>query len=121
VLISGPWQITIAIYLLYKQVKWAVFVGLAFQIIVLSPLQTVVTIKTRALQKKIQNMRDIRMKVINEVFGNMKIIKMYAWELSFGRKINGISVEELAILRCYIWWYTSLILFWGVCSYVGYT
>ena len=90
-----------------------VFIGIAAQTLLMAPLQALVGINARKLQKQVQKVRDRRMEVVNEVFGAMKIIKMYAWEMSFGNKISNIRNEELAILRCYVWWYTVMILFWG--------
>eukprot|EP01084_Bolivina_argentea_P146148 255987_1 len=111
-LVSAPFQITLAVYLLYQQIGWSVFVGLGIQTLFMAPLQMLVGINARKLQKQVMKIRDRRMEVVNEVFGAMKIVKMYAWETSFGNKISGIRNEELAVLRCYIWWYTIMILFW---------
>ena len=112
-LISAPFQISLALYLLYQQIGWCVFVGLGFNMCLMAPLQALVGKNTRKLQKQVMKIRDKRMQAGNEVFGAMKIVKMYAWELSFGNKISNIRDEELSILRCYCWWYTVMILFWG--------
>ena len=108
-LISAPFQIGLAVYLLYQQIGWSVFIGLAAQTVFMAPLQFLVGTNARKLQKQVMKIRDKRMEVVNEVFGAMKIVKMYAWELSFGNKIAGIRDEELSVLRCYIWWYTIMI------------
>eukprot|EP01084_Bolivina_argentea_P028756 53396_1 len=127
-LISAPFQISVAIYLLYQQIGWSVFIGLALQLVFMAPLQMLVMTNARKLQKLVMKKRDKRMEVINEVFGAMKIVKMYAWELSFGRKITGIRNEELVVLRCYVWWYVAMIVFWtfaptlvSLASFAAYT
>ncbi|ETO01993.1 hypothetical protein RFI_35447 [Reticulomyxa filosa] len=128
ILISGPFQIVIAIYLLYQQISWTVFVGVGAQIIIMTPLQAAVATRTRKLQKEVMKIRDERIKVVNEVFGAMKIVKMYAWEISFGKKISSIRERELTVLRRYVWWGTANTLFWGwaptmvtLSSFVAYT
>eukprot|EP01084_Bolivina_argentea_P028754 53390_1 len=126
--ISCPFQIVVALYLLYKQVSWSVFVGLGSQFIIIAPLMILVGSQTTKLQKQVMKIRDKRMKIVNEVFGSIKIVKMYAWELSFGRKITGIRNEELVVLRCYVWWYVAMIVFWtfaptlvSLASFAAYT
>jgi hypothetical protein len=40
--------------------------------------------------------------VAMQVFGGMKIIKLYAWEMSFRDKVKGVRDEELRLLREYM-------------------
>ena len=68
--------------------------------------------KVQVLQKSSMKMRDERMKIVNEVFGNMKIIKLYSWEESFGIKIQKIREKELKLLREFVAWSLGMSLFW---------
>ena len=77
IVLSGPFQIIIAVYLLYQQIQWAVLVGLGCQILIVTPFQGYVGKQVQTLQKQVMKIRDERIKVINEVFGNMKIVKLY--------------------------------------------
>ena len=43
--------------------------------------------------------KDERIKVMNEVLNGMKVLKLYAWEWSFHKKINTIRDEEIGFLR----------------------
>jgi hypothetical protein len=47
-----------------------------------SPLQTRVMRKLFAIRKKSMVFTDKRAKLLQEVFGNMRIIKLFAWEVS---------------------------------------
>ena len=47
------------------------------------------------------NMKDSRIKLVNEVLNGMKVIKLYAWEIPFGKLIMDIRNAELNILRKY--------------------
>lgn len=44
---------------------------------------------------------DERIKVTNEVFGSVKLLKMYGWEESFERRLSEIRNRELKQLRKY--------------------
>ena len=112
-LISAPFQISMAIYLLYLQIGWTVFVGMGFQLVLMTPLQAFVAKAARKIQKDLMKIRDRRIKVVNEVFCAMKIVKMYAWEISFGTKISDIREEELNKLKCYVYWMMCMTVFWG--------
>ena len=45
--------------------------------------------------------KDQRIKLMNEVLNGMKVLKLYAWELSFKDKISAIRNIELETLRKY--------------------
>jgi hypothetical protein len=47
-----------------------------------SPLQTRVMRKLFAIRKKSMVFTDKRAKLLQELFGNMRIIKLFAWEVS---------------------------------------
>lgn len=43
--------------------------------------------------------KDARIKLMNEILNGMKVLKLYAWELSFKEKILQIRQKELSVLR----------------------
>ena len=45
--------------------------------------------------------KDQRIKLMNEVLNGMKVLKLYAWELSFKDKINVWRNKELQTLKKY--------------------
>ena len=70
----------------------------------------IVLIITMALQYKLSKYRnkwfddemkvkDIRMKLINELLTGMKIVKLYAWEEAFLARISAERQKEISILR----------------------
>jgi glutamine cyclotransferase len=46
-------------------------------------------------------LKDQRIKLMNEVLGGIKVLKLYAWELSFKDKVNEIRDKELQTLKKY--------------------
>ena len=43
--------------------------------------------------------KDRRIRLMNEVLGGIKVIKLYAWEDHFQRDVQDIRQKELVILR----------------------
>ncbi|KAJ2556689.1 hypothetical protein EV175_001836 [Coemansia sp. RSA 1933] len=98
---SSPLQIIIALYLLYQTLGWCVFAGVIAMVISI-PTSARISRSMRALNKLLMGYRDQRMKIMDEVLSGIKIIKLYAWETSFIRRINEIRVGmELATIRRY--------------------
>ncbi|KAI9501994.1 P-loop containing nucleoside triphosphate hydrolase protein [Coemansia spiralis] len=98
---SAPLQIILALYLLYQTLGWSIFAGVLAMIISI-PTSARLSRSMRAFNKLLMGYRDQRMKIMDEVLSGIKIIKLYAWETSFIRRINEIRVKlELATIRRY--------------------
>ncbi|KAJ2368384.1 hypothetical protein IW150_005421, partial [Coemansia sp. RSA 2607] len=98
---SIPLRITLALYMLYNTIGWSVFVGIGFTLIGI-PLSSGFRKHLRELNKLIFEHRDDRIKIITEVLNGIKIIKLYAWEIPFIKKISYIrNVLELGAVRDY--------------------
>jgi len=110
--VSAPIQSTFALYLLYQKLGWSVFVGVFGTMAISIPFNGIVMKIAQKLQKEIMTVKDERLKVINELFGAITIIKLYAWELAFGEKISVIRQRELKILRKYWFVNASLWMSW---------
>jgi len=113
-LISAPLQVTFAFYLLYSKLGWSVFVGVLGTTAISIPYNAGVMKYAQTKQKAIMAIKDERLKVINELFGAITIIKLYAWELAFGKKISEIRARELAKLKKYKVVYSMMWLSWSV-------
>lgn len=82
----------------------AFLVGAAFLagfgvIILASGLNLLVSRKNATYQKNISNATDDRMKATNEVFNNIKFIKVNAWEEYFYDKLERLRTEEVQQYR----------------------
>ncbi|XP_078432524.1 ABC transporter C family member 2-like [Wolffia australiana] len=95
---SAPFRITIAIYLLYKQLGVSSLVG-AFMLVLLFPIQTFVVGRMQKLSKEGLQRTDKRIGLMNEVLAAMDVVKYYAWERSFQSKIQNIRNDELSWFR----------------------
>ncbi|KAK3107159.1 hypothetical protein FSP39_008334 [Pinctada imbricata] len=69
---SSPMQIILATWLLWNQVGAAVFAGLGVMVLLI-PLNAVISIIQRRLQVKLMKFKDTRIKLMNEVLNGMKV------------------------------------------------
>jgi hypothetical protein len=44
-------------------------------------------------------LKDQRIKMMNEVLNGIKVLKLYAWEIAFIRRLNDVRHEELRCIR----------------------
>ncbi|KAJ1877465.1 hypothetical protein LPJ57_003933, partial [Coemansia sp. RSA 486] len=98
---SSPLQIVLALTLLYRTLGWSMFAGITVMVVSI-PTSARLSRSMRALNKLLMGYRDGRMKIMDEVLSGIKIIKLYAWESSFIRRINDVRVNlELATIKRY--------------------
>ncbi|KAI1311964.1 hypothetical protein EDD11_003220 [Mortierella claussenii] len=96
--ISIPYELAIALWLLYQQIGWSVFVGFA-SIIAMLPVQGFIAkFFTAAKSGKLKAM-DERVRLMNEVLSGIKIIKLYGWEDSFMDRVRLFRNRELSMLK----------------------
>ncbi|XP_021319777.1 ABC transporter C family member 4 isoform X2 [Sorghum bicolor] len=92
-----PLQIVVALLLLYAYLGPAVLMTLA----VITAVTVVTAFANKlnlAYQLKFLGVRDRRVKAITEMLSNMRVIKLQAWEDTFGGKVRDIRREELGWL-----------------------
>ncbi|CAK9079757.1 ABC transporter C family member 8 (ABC transporter ABCC.8), partial [Durusdinium trenchii] len=97
---SGPYQITITLIFLYFVVGWSMVAGVMVMLLQI-PAVTVVARSIRLAQRKLMSIKDNRIKITNEMFGSIRLLKMYGWEDSFESRLDGIREKELKQLRTY--------------------
>lgn len=95
---SAPLQIILAVYFLWEILGASVLAGLAIMII-LVPINGVIANKMKVLQTRQMENKDERVKLMNEILGGIKVLKLYAWELSFEERVLQIREKELKVLK----------------------
>lgn len=91
-------QIIIGLYLLWQQLNLATLAGIGVMILMM-PVNGVITKKLKDCQTQLMKDKDSRTKLLNEVLNGIKVLKLYAWEESFLEKINFYRNKELVSLR----------------------
>jgi ABC-type multidrug transport system fused ATPase/permease subunit len=95
--IVAPLQIGTCIYLIYRQVGVAAFVGLGYTFFTMPISGVVFGIMTKLRRKKMV-FTDSRVKLMNEILSGIRIIKYYAWEKAFVSFISEIRANEIKLL-----------------------
>ena len=63
------------------------------------PFQALIFRNIKTYQMEQMKNKDRRNKMMDEILNGMKIIKLYAWESSFLRKVNAIRDQEIYALK----------------------
>lgn len=95
---KGPVEACIFGYLMYRQVGWTSLIGIAF-IVILIPLQAWAAKAAAHFGSQSAKHRDARVKLMNEIITAIQVIKMYAWEKSFGLLIAKVRQSEVKAIR----------------------
>ncbi|XP_070788596.1 ATP-binding cassette sub-family C member 10 [Pituophis catenifer annectens] len=95
---SLPFQFAITLYLLYQQVGIAFLGGLALAVL-LVPINKVIANCIMKKNKEMLKHKDVRVKLMTELLGGMRVIKFYAWEPHFDAKVKACRAKELKSLR----------------------
>ncbi|CAL8085482.1 unnamed protein product [Calicophoron daubneyi] len=98
ILWSGPFQIVVAVVLLWDELGPSVLAGIAVLLLLL-PLNIFVARKSKSVQEKKSQIADTRIKTISELLNGIRVIKLYAWEPSFMKVINRQRDQEMVYLR----------------------
>ncbi|XP_023364920.1 canalicular multispecific organic anion transporter 2-like [Otolemur garnettii] len=95
---SAPLQISLAIYFLWQNLGHSTLAGVAVMILMIA-FGTAMAMKMRAFEEQRMKLKDSRIKLMNEILGGIKVLKLFAWEPSFLEKVEGIRQGELQLLR----------------------
>lgn len=96
---SSAEQIVVAMVLLIQLLGWTpTFAGILFIIIgMLFQSKLVGTIKNQ--RERASSRTDDRVKLVAEAIKGIKLVKLYAWEFSFVKRILDVRAKELELLR----------------------
>ena len=97
VLWSAPFQITLALIFLWFQVQEAVFGGLLV-IAISFPVNFFIAKIQRSYQVGQLLYKDKRIRQMGEILNGIKVIKLYAWEFPFLKRIFGTRKKEVDYL-----------------------
>ena len=95
---AGPLQFILVMYLSWRSIGNATFVGGAL-ILLFVPFQSWISKKFSQLRSETAKKTDIRIKIMSEIIQGIKVIKMYAWENSFAKLAADARREEIKIIQ----------------------
>lgn len=92
-------QIIVAMVLLVTLLGWTPTIAGILFIIATMPVQAYLVSTMKALRERASYRTDERVKAVSEAIKGIKLVKLYAWELSFVKRILEARARELAFLR----------------------
>ncbi|KAK6173040.1 hypothetical protein SNE40_016576 [Patella caerulea] len=95
---SAPLMVGLSLNFLYHTIGISFIAGLCV-IIAITPINLIISTIVKRIHTQLLSVQDSRLKIINEVLNGMKVLKLYAWETSFEKKILDIRQKELNILK----------------------
>ncbi|XP_048236908.1 multidrug resistance-associated protein 1-like isoform X1 [Haliotis rufescens] len=114
---SSPLLIAIAFYMLWGILGPSVLAGLGV-VVLLFPINSFLSGKLRQYQRQLMKLKDSRIKLMSEVLNGIKVLKLYAWELSFQEKVQDIRRQELALLRKVAYFNAVMSFLWRTAPYL---
>ena len=108
---SCPLQIVVAVILLFGVLGWSAMAGVLLMVLML-PLDGWVANKIGHYQDMLMETTDNRISVMNEILQGIRIIKFFAWEKDFMRKISEARAKEVKNLAQYIYFLAATNTIW---------
>ncbi|KAJ7510425.1 ABC transporter [Mycena galericulata] len=95
---TAPIQMIICLILLILNLGPSALAGFAFFVLA-TPAQTMVMKRLFVFRQKSMVWTDNRAKMLQEILGGMKIIKLFNWQAPFLARISGYRQKEMAYIR----------------------
>ncbi|CAH1780875.1 unnamed protein product [Owenia fusiformis] len=96
---TAPLNVTICMVLLWKYLGAASLAGLA-ALTILVTVNALLASKTLKKYQVIQmKLKDMRLKLTNELLNGIKVIKLYAWEGAFMDRVLNVRQKEIVTIR----------------------
>ena len=89
-------------WLVYREVGIAALIG-SIGLVILIPLNLIGGKIIEKLETKQMAAKDMRLKLMSEILNGIKVLKLYAWELPFMKKIKEIRRREIKFLKVNAW------------------
>ncbi|CAG2109651.1 unnamed protein product [Medioppia subpectinata] len=94
IILSAPFQITIAMILLWQQLGVATLAGVLF-LVILMPFNGYMANKIRKYHLMQMKIKDNRIKILSETLNGIRVIKLYAWEKAFSDQVLKARDQEV--------------------------
>ncbi|KAL6109911.1 abcc6 [Pungitius sinensis] len=93
-----PFEITLCFYFLWQLLGPSALAGL-ITVVLIFPLNGLIAKMRSKLQEVQMKFTDSRLKLMNEILSGVKILKFYAWEEAFIRRVGVLRDGELETLK----------------------
>jgi len=97
-LVSAPIMLLVALALLWAQIRWGTFIGLAI-LLASSPASGRFVRKITQLRRAMLTHTDARVRLTNQLLSGIRVLKLYAWEAAQEGAVLEARSAELGRLR----------------------
>ncbi|KAL0031798.1 hypothetical protein WJX79_007928 [Trebouxia sp. C0005] len=97
-LFSAPALLIASLILLYFQIRWATFIGMAI-LMASTPASAIFVKKIIMFRRKMLKETDTRVKLTNQLLSGIRVLKIYAWEAAQEAAIQEARERELRRLK----------------------
>ncbi|XP_019618609.1 PREDICTED: multidrug resistance-associated protein 1-like [Branchiostoma belcheri] len=111
---SVPFRMAGSLYCLWNVLGMTAALSGATACVLLFPFYSWMVSKMKELERTLMEHKDSRIKLMNEVLNGIKVLKLYAWELSFKAKIDDIRAKELKAIQRLGYTHAGLAFTWNV-------
>ncbi|ORZ34042.1 hypothetical protein BCR44DRAFT_1436994 [Catenaria anguillulae PL171] len=101
-MLTAPIAVVVAMYLLYRQVGWAMIVSLVM-LLGFTPFMAYFADRMMHYRTLMLTQTDARIKTTTETLASIKTLKLYGWTRVMGDRILGFRNEELKHLKSMQW------------------
>jgi hypothetical protein len=93
-LISAPFKLFASLYMLYNYIGVSALIGLIIFIVFIPFNVLIAKLSKIAIRKRLESV-DKRLKLMNELFSAVRVIKFYGWEISVRKIISNARLNEI--------------------------
>lgn len=86
--------------------------------IALIPINAVISTKMKTVMIEQMKRKDERIKMINELLGGIKVLKLYAWEPCFEDKVEEVRVKEIKVLTKSAYLHSAIAFIWTCTPFI---
>lgn len=108
---SYPIQIAISIWLLYELLGTAALWGVLAMFLA-QPVPAFLSMRYQKVHQKVMSATDKRIKTVNELLGAIRIVKFFAWEKEFRKRVTEARTEELKAIRGRLFMFLYMMCCW---------
>ncbi|XP_023229457.1 multidrug resistance-associated protein 4-like [Centruroides sculpturatus] len=101
-LVTTPFFIITTIAILWQYYGWTILVGYSV-IFLFIPIQLALGKLYSKLRLQAAMLGDERLNLLNEIIADMRLIKMYTWELPYSALLKKIRVKEMNKVRMFLY------------------
>ncbi|KAJ3154317.1 Multidrug resistance-associated protein 4 [Geranomyces variabilis] len=94
----APIEMLATLALAFLQISWGAFPAVGALLLVI-PMQGAFAGQFAKLRKKLSPCRDERIKSISDMLSGIMVVKLYAWEIPFVKRINTLRKKELGYIK----------------------